>query len=102
LACIPEILQSDNGSEFFGNCIYYIKEYFKTVQILKGKPLCPHEQGCVERCNTDLKIVLLKLEQEYPDKKWLIIEIHVGNIELEPMTIKKYDKKKRVLQRHIY
>jgi hypothetical protein len=46
--------------------------------------------------------VLLKLEQEYPDKKWLIIEIHVGNIELEPMTIKKYDKKKRVLQRHIY
>jgi hypothetical protein len=25
-ACIPEILQSDNGSEFLGKCIYYVKE----------------------------------------------------------------------------
>ncbi len=35
-AVIPEILQSDNGSEFLGKCIQYVKEFFKTVNIVKG------------------------------------------------------------------
>ena len=47
-AVIPEILQSDNGSEFLGKCIQYVKEFFKTVNIVKGKPRHPNEQGGVE------------------------------------------------------
>ncbi len=47
-AVIPEILRSDNGSEFLGKCIQYVKEFFKTVNIVKGKPCCPNEQGSVE------------------------------------------------------
>jgi hypothetical protein len=32
---VPEILQSDNDSEFLGNCIAYMKQYFLTVNIVK-------------------------------------------------------------------
>jgi hypothetical protein len=69
--CIPEILQSDNGSDFLDKCIYYVKEFFKTVNIIKGRPGRPNEQGSVERGNADFKKALLKWEQEYPDEKWL-------------------------------
>jgi hypothetical protein len=78
-ACIPEILQSDNGSEFLGKCIYYVKEFFKTINIIKGRPRRPNEQGSVERGNADFKKALLKWEQEYPDEKWPLVGIYVVN-----------------------
>ena len=78
-AVIPEVLQSDNGSEFLGKCIYYIKEFFKTVNIVKGKPRCPNEQGSVERGNADFKKALHKWQQEYPDEKWALVGIYVVN-----------------------
>jgi len=58
--CTPEILQSTNGCRFLEKCIYYVKEYFKTVNILMGKPQHPNEQGSVERGNADFKNMLLK------------------------------------------
>jgi len=33
---IPEVLQSDNGSEFLGRCKYYINKFFKTVNIVRA------------------------------------------------------------------
>ncbi len=60
IAVISEILQSDNGSEFLGKCIQYVKEVFKTVNIVKGKPHNPNEQGSVERGNADFKKALQK------------------------------------------
>jgi hypothetical protein len=47
-AVILEILQYDNGSEFLGKCIQYVKEFFKTVKIVKGKPHHPNKQVSVE------------------------------------------------------
>ncbi len=78
-AVIPEVLQFDNGSEFLGRCIHYIKELFKTVNIVKGKPHCPNEQGSVERGNADFKKALHKWQQEYPDEKWPLVGIYDVN-----------------------
>ncbi len=63
-SCIPEILQSDDGSEFSAIFFCYVQEYFKTIHILKGKPCRPNEQGSVERGNADFKKALLKWEQK--------------------------------------
>jgi hypothetical protein len=64
LACTPKILQSDNGSEFLGKYIFYVKEFFQTINIIKGKPRRPNQQGSVERGNADFKKALLKWEHE--------------------------------------
>jgi hypothetical protein len=72
-------LQSDNGSGFLGKCIYYAKEFFQSINIIKGKPRQPNKQGSVERGNADFKKVLLKWEQEYPDEKWPLVHIYVVN-----------------------
>jgi hypothetical protein len=37
-AVIPEIVQSDNGGEFLGDCIQKIRKCFGTIRIAKGKP----------------------------------------------------------------
>jgi hypothetical protein len=36
-AVIPEVLQSDNGGEFLGECVRLIRKYFDTIRIVKGK-----------------------------------------------------------------
>ncbi len=88
--CIPEILQSDNGSEFLRKCIYYVKGFFQSINIIKEKPRRPNEQGSVERGNADFKKALLQWEQEYPDKKWPLVGIYVvnKNINTQPMQNK--------------
>jgi hypothetical protein len=35
-AIIPEILQSDNGMEFLGDCIATIKQYYNSIHLIKG------------------------------------------------------------------
>ncbi len=55
---IPEILQSDNGSEFLGKYINYIKKYYGTVNIVKGRPRRPQTQGSVEKSNGPFKRAL--------------------------------------------
>jgi phosphoribosylformimino-5-aminoimidazole carboxamide ribonucleotide (ProFAR) isomerase len=47
-AVILEIMQSDNGNEFFRKFIHYIDEYFKVVNIVKCRPMRPNEQGSME------------------------------------------------------
>jgi hypothetical protein len=51
-AAIPEILISDNDSEFLDKCIQYVKMFFKTVNIVKGRPRHPNKQGSVEHCRS--------------------------------------------------
>jgi hypothetical protein len=36
-AVILDILQSDNGGEFAGKCIAYLKQYFKKINIEKWR-----------------------------------------------------------------
>ena len=62
-----------------GKCISYVKEYFKTVTIDKGKPCYPNEQGGVERGNVDFNKALHKWQQAYPDEKWPLVGIYVVN-----------------------
>ncbi len=66
-------------SEFLGKCIYSVKEFFQSINIIKGKPRRPNEQGRVERGNADLKKALLKWEQEYPYEKWPLVGMYVVN-----------------------
>jgi hypothetical protein len=47
-AVIPQKLQSDDGGEFWGKWLIYVKENFKTTNIVKGKPRRPRTQGSVE------------------------------------------------------
>jgi hypothetical protein len=81
-AVILEILQSDNGSELLGKCIQYIKEFFKTVNIVKGKPHHPSEQGNVEWSNADFRTALQKWIAEYPEEKWPLFGAYVINAQI--------------------
>ncbi len=56
-----------------------MKEFFKTINIIKGRPHRPNEQGSVERGNADFKKALLIWEKEYPDEKWPLVGIYVVN-----------------------
>jgi hypothetical protein len=49
------------------------------INIIKGRPRQPNEQGSVERGNADFKKALLKWEQEYPDEKWPLVGIYLVN-----------------------
>jgi hypothetical protein len=66
VAVVPEILQSDNGGEFLGEWISYIKKYFPTVKIVKGRARKLSTQGSVERGNGPFKIALDHWMQENP------------------------------------
>jgi hypothetical protein len=48
---LPNILQSDNGKEFLGTCIDYVRKYFSNMQVVRGRPYHPQSQGVVERSN---------------------------------------------------
>jgi len=61
---IPEVLQSDNGSEFLGLCIQRINEYFPNVHVVKGRPRHPQSQGFIERGNGVFKEAL---------RKWMVV-----------------------------
>jgi hypothetical protein len=81
-AVLPDILQSDNGGEFLGQCIAYLKQYFKTVHIVKGRARKPSTQGSVERGNAPFKIALEKWIQEHSNDSWSTIGAYVVNMSL--------------------
>jgi hypothetical protein len=60
MAVMPEILQSDNGTEFLGECIVLLKKYYNNIQIVKGRPYHRQSQGAVERGNSPFKEALFK------------------------------------------
>jgi hypothetical protein len=79
VAVVPDILQSGNGGEFLGQCITYIKKYFPTVNIVKGRARKPSTQGSVEKGNGPFKIALENWMQENPNESWSRIGAFVVN-----------------------
>ena len=71
-AIIPEILQSDNGSEFLGECIAMLDLYYPDIHIVKGKPRKPSTQGKVERGHASFKENLQKWMDSTGNKNWLV------------------------------
>jgi hypothetical protein len=69
---IPEILQSDNGSEFLGKCIDLIKKYYPNIHIVKGRPRHPQSQGKIERSHATFKNALQKWMKKTNNNNWLI------------------------------
>ncbi len=90
VAVLLDILQSDNGGEFLGQCITYIKKYFPTINIVKGRARKPSTQGSVERGNGPFKIALENLMQDNPSESWSRIGAFVVNasINSRPLTAK--------------
>jgi hypothetical protein len=71
--CImPEILQSDNGSEFLGYCISKLQEHYGNIHIVKGRARHPQSQGKVERGHASFKENLQKWMKEHPGKSWAL------------------------------
>jgi len=56
----PEILQSDNGSEFVGDCIKAIKAFYGYIHIVKGRTYHPQTQGKIEWGHASFKKALQK------------------------------------------
>ena len=46
---IPEILQSDNGREFLGDCIKMVNENLPEVHVVQGRARHPQSQGGVNK-----------------------------------------------------
>ena len=55
----PQILQSDNGSEFTASVITELKLLWPDLLMVHGKPRHPQSQGSVERLNCDVKDMLV-------------------------------------------
>jgi hypothetical protein len=71
--CImPEILQSDNGSEFLGDCIKTLQEFYGNIHIVKGKVRHPQSQGKVEKGHGPFKENLQKWMKEHKGKSWTV------------------------------
>ena len=68
---IPEILQSDNGPEFVGDCIKMIKKFYDYIHIVKGRPYHPQSQGKIERGHASFKEALQKWMNRHGDN-WLL------------------------------
>jgi transposase InsO family protein len=54
----PQILQSDNGTEFCAKVITELKELWLDLVLVHGKPRHPQSQASVERANCDIKDML--------------------------------------------
>jgi hypothetical protein len=83
LSCsiVPEILQSDNGSEFLGHCIALIKKYYPRVHIVKGRPRHPQSQGKIERSHATFKNALQKWMKLTGDNNW-VLGCYIVNAEM--------------------
>jgi hypothetical protein len=81
---MPEILQSDNGTEFLGECIVLLKKYYNNIRIVKGRPYHPQSQGAVERGNSPFKEALFKWIQNTNNTgvSWAKIGIYVINAQI--------------------
>ena len=55
----PQILQSDNGSEFTASVFTELKVLWPDLLMVQGKPRHPQSQGSVERLNCDVKDMLI-------------------------------------------
>ncbi|XP_068237119.1 uncharacterized protein [Palaemon carinicauda] len=60
----PQILHSDNGSEFTALVISELKLLWPDLLIVHGKPRHPQSQGSVERLNCDIKDMLISWDSD--------------------------------------
>ena len=68
----PKYLQSDNGGEFKNKkFIATLKKYWPELEFIYGKAYNPRSQGAIERCNRDVKNMIL-----------CYIDIHQTNFDL--------------------
>jgi hypothetical protein len=104
-AVLPEILQSDNGKEFFGYYINMIKTEFESLKVVKGRAHHPASQGSVERGNATFKEALDKwLGEQTAEvakirKNWSQVGIYVVNSKINSRP--SCSKDQRVLTRSI-
>ena len=66
----PQILQSDNGSEFTAHIISELKLLWTDLLLVHGKPRHPQSQGSVERLNCDVKDILTAWLGDNHSKDW--------------------------------
>jgi len=107
-AIIPEILQSDNGTEFLGECIAAITKYYSSIHLIKGRSRKPNSQGKVERGHAPFKEALQKWRLKEGRRNWLVgafvvnIEINDeplenrGNFSPYKLTYKKENSNKEI------
>ncbi len=81
---IPEILQSDNGSEFL-DCIALIREYYPNIHIVKGRPRHPQSQGKIERSHATFKNALQEWMSRTNNQNW-VLGCYVVNAELNQVS----------------
>lgn len=68
----PEILQSDNGSEFTACVITELKLLWPDLVMVHGKPRHPQSQGSVERANCDIKDMLVAWLSDNNTTDWTV------------------------------
>ena len=66
----PQILQSDNGSEFTALIISELKLLWPDLLIVDGKPRHPQSQVSVERLNCDIKDMLISWLGDNDTSDW--------------------------------
>jgi hypothetical protein len=82
MVVIPEVLQSDNGGEFLGECVRMIRKHFGTIHIVKGKARKLSMQGSVERSNTPLKRSSYEWMEKYPVESWAEVGAYIINAQM--------------------
>jgi hypothetical protein len=84
MAVMPEILQSDNGTEFLGECLVLLKKYYNNIRIVKGRPYHPQSQVAVECGNSPFKEALFKWIRNKNNTcvSWAKIGIYVINAQI--------------------
>jgi transposase InsO family protein len=68
----PQILQSDNGSEFTASVITELKLLWPDLLMVHGKPRHPQSQGSVERLNCDVKDMLIAWLGDNQSTDWSV------------------------------
>ena len=67
---VPQIVQSNNGSEFTAHLIDKLKLLWTDNLMVHGKPRHPQSQGSVERLNCDIKGILIAWLGDNHSKDW--------------------------------
>lgn len=66
----PNILQSDNGREFWNQVIENLTHMWLGLKIVHGKPRHSQSQGSVERSNQDIRDMLISWMADNETRNW--------------------------------
>ena len=65
---IPELIQSDNGTEFQGACSDLLQVF--GIKVINGRPRTPRTQGLVEQANGTVKKKIASWKRTYKLNRW--------------------------------